>query len=106
MRRPVSVHMVFVALVLAILFGCNRETQRPATAQQEPVRLLVRTGPEADGLKVVAEAFRKRTGINVQVSTMGRDTYMSSMPAQLLARSSSTDVFFVPSTMVAEFAAA
>jgi ABC-type glycerol-3-phosphate transport system substrate-binding protein len=108
MRRhklfKVSVGIVLGGLLLA---ACNREGQKPAAVEKlAPVQLLVRTGPEADGLKVVAQAFTKRTGIVVQVNTMGRDTYMSSMPAQLLARSSSTDVFFVPSTMVGEFAAA
>ena len=71
-----------------------------------PVRLTIRTGPEAEGLKRVAAAYRERTGVRVEIDEVGRDAYLTAMPTQLLSGASSADVVFVPSTMVAEFAAA
>src|SRR5262249_33957548 len=70
------------------------------------IRLVIRTGLEATGLRFLAEQFSSQQGVLVEVNELGRDGYLSSVPTQLLTGSSDADVIFAPSTLVAELAAA
>jgi multiple sugar transport system substrate-binding protein len=105
MHRSASA-ILFSTLLCMGALGCQSRREEAPAPPPRAIHVVVRTGPEAEALTVVAKTFQAKTGIPVELNTMGRDTYMSSMPAQLLARSAATDVFFVPSTMIGEFAAA
>jgi len=89
-------------LTFASCYGQNVSRHKPTPT----VTLTIRTGPEADAMKSVAEAFENREHVRIVLNVLGRDTYMTAMPTQLLARSSKVDLYFVPSTLVGEFAAA
>lgn len=96
--------MSFAFKILLVAFSLTLTSCGQSEDPAEEVVLLVRTGPEADGLKEVAEAYERETGNIVEVREIGRDQYMSAMPTQIRSGRSSADVVFVPSTMIAEFA--
>lgn len=77
-----------------------------AAAQTDPVVLFVRTGPEAEGLRPVAEDFTARTGIDVELMEIGRSGYFSTMTTQLVSGTDAFDLVATNSAYVAQLAAA
>jgi multiple sugar transport system substrate-binding protein len=68
------------------------------------VRVVIMSGPEAEGMKEVARQYTERTGNPVEIIEQGRDTYLTLIPTQLLAGTSAFDLAFIQSTMVGELA--
>jgi ABC-type glycerol-3-phosphate transport system substrate-binding protein len=56
----------------------------------EKVVVMVRTGVEADAIKVVAQAYTKATGRGVELMEIGRSGYYATLHTQLVA---GTDAF-------------
>lgn len=82
---------------MAVYWGCAQE-------KKEGLELVVRTGLESEGLREVAEEFTNKHDIQVKISELGRDGYLSAVPTQLLTGSANFDVAFLPSTIIAELA--
>jgi len=70
------------------------------------VNVVIMSGPEADGMKKVAEAYTELTGNPVEIVEQGRDTYLTLIPTQLLSGTDAIDLAFIQSTMVGELAQA
>jgi len=81
-------------------------TAQPTQAAAETVKVVIMSGPEADGMKKVAEAYTEKTGNPVEIVEQGRDTYLTLIPTQLLAGTDAFDLAFIQSTMVGELAQA
>jgi len=94
----VIIYINIFSLLVAFL-GCTKKDTKK-------VRLVVRTGLESEGLREVAQEFKKTYNIIVEVMELGRENYLSAVPTQLLSGSSKFDVVFLPSTMIAELAKA
>ena len=69
------------------------------------VTLFVRTGPEAEGLRAVAEEFTQGTGIAVELMEIGRSGYFSTMTTQLVSGTDAFDLVATNSAYVAPLAA-
>lgn len=98
--------LITSAMLLALLVASGLT---PAIAQDEPlplVKVVIMSGPEADGMKEVAAAYTEATGNPVEIVEQGRDTYLTLIPTQLLAGTDAFDLAFIQSTMVGELAAA
>jgi len=81
-------------------------TEVPAEQPAASVKVVIMSGPEADGMKKVAEAYTAKTGNPVEIVEQGRDTYLTLIPTQLLAGTDAFDLAFIQSTMVGELAQA
>lgn len=93
-----------VFLVASLLLGlgvCGLFASTGLAATQ-PVVLVIRTGPEADGLRVVAKEFTKETGIPVQINELGRQGYEYTITTQLVAGTDAFDVAFYPGWLIGE----
>jgi multiple sugar transport system substrate-binding protein len=91
--------LVSAALVFAILLtGCPKSAP--------PIQLIIRDGPEASAMQVVAHAFEQKTRIPVEIRILGRDTYLHAVRAQLLSHDTDIDICFVPSSMIGALASA
>jgi ABC-type glycerol-3-phosphate transport system substrate-binding protein len=103
---------LLAASMLVSLSGCVPAPPPVVPAEEEvveevkPVVVIIRTGPEADGLREVAKFFTEQTGIEVILSEVGREGYFTIMPTHMAAGTPDIDLAFFPSTMVAEFAEA
>ena len=89
-----------VVAVLAVSLTVGLE------AAKAPVVLVIRTGPEADGLRIVAQEFTKDTGIPVQINELGRQGYEYTLTTQLVAGTDAFDVAFYPGWLVGEVVSA
>jgi multiple sugar transport system substrate-binding protein len=111
------------------LMGCKEELAEEEATEGEPVKeeaeevapeeeeaeeatpvkevsLVVRTGPEADGLRITAEEYTKKTGVNVEIVEIGREGYLTAVMTQLLGGTTDYDVVWFLSTSIAEMAEA
>lgn len=109
-------------LILALVISCaGQQAAEPAAEEpvvEEPaaeeesaevlplVKVVIMSGPEADGMKKVAEAYTELTGNPVEIVEQGRDTYLTLIPTQLLSGTDAFDLAFIQSTMVGELAQA
>lgn len=80
--------------------------EEPAAEPATTVKVVIMSGPEADGMKKVAEEYTAKTGNPVEIVEQGRDTYLTLIPTQLLAGTDAFDLAFIQSTMVGELAQA
>lgn len=103
LRRTHILRIVILAAVLMMAIGQPHAAQ---SGQLPPVNVVIMSGPEADGMKQVAEAYTALTGNPVNIIEQGRDTYLTLIPTQLLAGTSAFDLAFIQSTMVGELAQA
>jgi len=125
--KKVVIYMMMIAFVVSMLFtgiGCEEEaapaeetaeeaapaeevTEEEAEEEAEgKVVLVIRTGVEADGLRASGEAYTEKTGIEVEITEVGREGYFATVPTQLLGGTSDFDVVFFLSTSIAEMAEA
>lgn len=93
--RPIRRSLTLFALLFAF-----------AVAQTDPVVLFVRTGPEAEGLRAVAETYEAETGNEVELMEIGRSGYFSTMTTQLVSGTDEFDLVATNSAYVASLAAA
>lgn len=115
--------LVGIAVVLVfIITACAPATKAPPTekpaveevvteeveeeVEARPVNVVIMSGPEADGMKTVAEEYMNKTGNPVEIIEQGRDTYLTMVPTQLLSGTDAFDLAFIQSTMVGELAQA
>jgi multiple sugar transport system substrate-binding protein len=107
----------FAVFLVFLITACAQATETPPaeepTAEEEvkadagsPVKVVIMSGPEADGMKKVAEEYMKKTGNPVEIIEQGRDTYLTMIPTQLLSGTDAFDLAFIQSTMVGELAQA
>ena len=94
-----KLHRLTFATVLLLLFAF-------VIAQSNPIVLFVRTGPEAEGLRPVADAFTAETGIVVEFMEIGRAGYFATMTTQLVSGTDAFDLVATNSAYVAQLAAA
>ena len=90
--------VLVVSLIVFFMFGCSD--------QEKSVTLYVRSGAESEALKQLAMNYNEKYNKNIEVEVVGRDGYVASMSTKLFAGTSDIDIFFVPSTMIAELAIA
>jgi len=72
---------------------------------QDSVVVFIRTGPEADGMRAVAEQFTAETGIEVEFMEVGRSGYFGTMTTQLVSGTDEFDIVATNSAFVAQLAA-
>jgi len=125
MQSKKKINILLVGLlVLALMSACAAPAaEEPAVAEPEEeavveeeaveeaealplVKVVIMSGPEADGMKTVAQAYTDITGNPVEIVEQGRDTYLTLIPTQLLAGTDAFDLAFIQSTMVGELAQA
>ncbi len=89
---------IFLTILVSflILVNCGKSVEKTT--------LMVRSGAEADALKAIAKMYNEKFNKNVVVNEVGRDGYTASMSTKLLGGTKDIDIFFVPSTMIAELA--
>lgn len=118
--RPILKMLLAGLLMLALLSACTGpEATEPTVEEPQPtepeeeeaeslplVKVVIMSGPEADGMKKVAEAYTEKTGNPVEIVEQGRDTYLTLIPTQLLSGTDAFDLAFIQSTMVGELAQA
>ncbi|MCP4395794.1 MAG: extracellular solute-binding protein [bacterium] len=75
-------------------------------AAEEKIVVFIRTGPEAEGMRPVADQFTKDTGIEVEFMEVGRSGYFSTMTSQLVSGTDAFDLVATNSAYVAQLAAA
>jgi len=92
--------LIVIVLCVVMIAGFSLTT----AAAEDKVVLVVRTGPEADGLRVTAKEYTKNTGVNVEIVEIGREGYLTAVMTQLLAGTSDYDVVWFLSTSIAEMA--
>lgn len=68
------------------------------------LRVVVREGLEAKGIRELATKWGQEQGIKMDVQTLGRETYEGTITSDLLSARPRYDVVFFPGTLVAEFA--
>lgn len=89
------------ALAAAMLFSaCGK----PGGGSSPTLRVVVREGLEAKGIRELATKWGEQRGIKVDVQTLGRETYEGTVTSDLLSARPRYDVVFFPGTLVAEFA--
>lgn len=92
-------------VMLLLLVNCGQEAKKPLEVKKEAKTvLMVRSGVEADALKKIAGVYNEKFNKQVTVLEVGRDGYNASMSTKLLGGTADIDIFFVPSTMIAELA--
>ena len=72
----------------------------PATIAQEPlpqIRVAVWSGPEADNLRKVVEAYTAETGNPVEIEEIARDGYGDSLRTTVVGGGSDYDVIYMSS---------
>jgi len=84
----------------------EEDTSADETGTLPLVSVVIMSGPEAEGMKIVAQAYTEETGNPVEIVEQGRDTYLTLIPTQLLAGTDAFDLAFIQSTMVGELAQA
>ena len=89
---------LFALLIAAA--ACNKQ----ASVSETPLRIAVREGLEAEGIRSLAADFEKRRGTRVTVQAFGRDNYEVDTTNDLLAEHPQYDVVFFPGTLVPEIA--
>ncbi len=95
---PLQVLVVLAASLVLVATPFGHAESLPT------VRVVIMSGPEADGMKEVARQYTEQTGNPVEIIEQGRDTYLTLIPTQLLAGTSAFDLAFIQSTMVGELA--
>ncbi len=106
MSKVTLKRLAAIVMMIVLLFAFS---SLPVVGQEGPlpnVRVVIMSGPEADGMKEVAAAYTEATGNPVEIVEQGRDTYLTLIPTQLLAGTDAFDLAFIQSTMVGELAAA
>jgi ABC-type glycerol-3-phosphate transport system substrate-binding protein len=76
--------------------------KRGEVAEGVQVRVAVREGLEADGIRQLAAEWERRRGVKVSVQTLGRGNYEADVTNDLMSRAPKYDVVFFPGTLVAE----
>lgn len=96
-----------VLVMILLMVNCGQEAKKSAEVEQPTkITLMVRSGVEADALKKIAKMYNESFNKQIVVNEVGRDGYTASMSTKLLGGTADIDIFFVPSTMVAELAEA
>ena len=105
-KRWLSVTMVVV--VLGAMFVAGSVWASPG--DKTTIHVLVRTGAEAEGMKLAADYYNKnvtpQTGIKVVIDEIGRHGYLTRVVTMLLGRSPKYDAAFLLSNYVGEVASA
>ncbi len=86
-----------------------KPTEMPAAAAStctRPVKVIMMTGQDEEGWRILAGQFKQQTGQEVVVEGQGRGEYHSALPTQLFAKANSFDIMHVIDTWVPEFAEA
>jgi multiple sugar transport system substrate-binding protein len=97
-----------MALAMLGLSGCSESTsdqkapeskpadQKPAADPAQPktgkLVLYIKTGPEANGMKEVADAYTKKTGVKVEILEQGAANYFPTLITQLASGTDSFDL--------------
>jgi len=97
--------LLIVSLILFVVVFASFAFAGGKTEVESPVVVFVRTGPEAEGLRAVADVFTEKTGISVEMMEIGRSGYFSTMTTQLVSGTSAFDLVATNSAYVAQFAA-
>jgi len=97
-----------VVVVLGAMFVAG--TVWASSGEKTTIHVLVRTGAEADGMKMAADYYNKnvtpQTGIKVVIDEIGRHGYLTRVVTMFLGRSSKYDAAFLLSNYVGEAASA
>jgi len=92
-------------LLVTLAFGLILIFSIVAQASDIPV-VLIESGPEANAMAKVAEAYQKATGNNIELQIVGRKVMFPLMTKVLLARSSDIDLIYGGSYKLYGYAAA
>jgi multiple sugar transport system substrate-binding protein len=91
-----------VIFVLVLIAGCACDKRAPVA--RNDIRVAVREGLEADGIRKLATEWGKRRGAMASVQAFGRDNYEVDTTNDLLSENPEYDVVFFPGTLVPDMA--
>jgi len=94
--------LIWLIIIIVMIAGFSLTT----AAAEGKVVLVVRTSPEGDGLRVTAQEYTEKTGVDVEIVEIGREGYLTSVMTHLLAGTSEYDVIWFLSTSIGEMAEA
>ena len=92
----------WLLLILAAVTALSCDRTSPS--RDNGLHIAVREGLEADGIRALASAWERRTGIKVTVQAFGRDNYEVDTTNDILSDHPQYDVLFFPGTLVPEMA--
>jgi ABC-type glycerol-3-phosphate transport system substrate-binding protein len=97
-----------VLVTLAVCAGLTVGTVAAAAAQEPlpQVRVAVWSGPEADNLRKVAEAYTAETGNPVEIDEIARDGYDAALKTALVGGGADWDVVYASADWLPGFVAA
>jgi multiple sugar transport system substrate-binding protein len=100
------VFLSLLVMILTIVFSSctGGEVHNGNESQKQAIRVAVREGAEAEGIRGLVAEWQKRSGHPATVQTLGRENYEADVTNDLLSSSPKYDVVFFPGTLVAEMA--
>jgi multiple sugar transport system substrate-binding protein len=96
-------------VTLAVSAGLAIGTVAGAAAQDEPlppIRVAVWSGPEADNLRKVADAYTAETGNPVEIDEVARDGYDAALRTAIVGGGADWDVVYASADWLPAFVAA
>ena len=96
-------------VTLAVSAGLAIGTVAGATAQDEPlpsIRVAVWSGPEADNLRKVVDAYTAETGNPVEIDEIARDGYDAALRTAIVGGGADWDVVYASADWLPAFVAA
>ena len=105
-KLKLIIELIQLLLILLVPFNLAAAgEQENQEDENKKVVVFIRTGPEAEGMRAVADSFTEETGIEVELMEVGRSGYFSTMSTQLVSGTSAFDLVATNSAYVAQFAA-